>query len=209
MYLEEIEDPAITLGICEQLLSKQMQIPNALFIMHFMITDLDAYLKPFRKRELLRQRLGANAVLCIPESHRRPYESLTSQPLLLLEQLLIDMKVEWAGKVFEDLQTELSANKNYDESLRREISGEAFDKLLVWYASKALEFNVVTFKERGRYKLALHGLHHMNDNKFILLFVIFYPRMQDDHNCTCQLLALFLSQLTLGYNWSIRRAAER
>jgi zinc finger FYVE domain-containing protein 26 len=157
MYLEEIEDPAKTLEICERLLSKQMPIANTLFIIHFMITDLDEFVKPFRKHELLRQRLGTNAVLCIPENNRRPYESLTSQPLLLLEQLLIDMKVEWAGKVFEDLQSELNTNINYDESLKKEISGEAFDKLLVWYATKALEFNVVTYKDRGRYKLVVHG----------------------------------------------------
>ncbi len=156
MYLEEIEDTAKTLEICERLVSKQLPIPNILFIIHFMITDLDAHVKPARKRELLRQRLGTNAVLCIPESNRRPYESLTSQPLLLLEQLLIDMKVEWAGKVFEDLQTELSTNKNYDASLRKEISVKAFDKLLVWYATKALEFEVVTYKEHGKYKPALH-----------------------------------------------------
>lgn len=156
MYLEEIEDPVKTLEICERLLSKQMPIPNTLFIIHFMITDLDAHVKPARKRALLRQRLGTNAVLCIPESNRRPYESLTSQPLLLLEQLLIDMKVEWAGKVFEDLQTELSTNRNYDEWLRKEISVEAFDKLLVSYATKALEFDVVTYKDHGRYKSVLH-----------------------------------------------------
>ncbi|CAB3984966.1 zinc finger FYVE domain-containing 26 isoform X1, partial [Paramuricea clavata] len=147
MYLEEIEDPVKTLEICERLLSKQMPIPNTLFIIHFMITDLDAHVKPARKHALLRQRLGTNAVLCIPESNRRPYESLTSQPLLLLEQLLIDMKVEWAGKVFEDLQSELRTNRNYDEWLRKEISVEAFDELLVWYATKALEFDVVTYED--------------------------------------------------------------
>lgn len=151
MYLEEIKDPEKTLEICERLLEKQMPIPNTVFIIQFMITDLDTYVKPARKRELLRQRLGANAVLCIPESNRLTYEPLISQPLLLLEQLLIDVKVEWAGNVFEDLQTELSTNKNYDELLRKDISVAAFDKLLVLYATKALEFEVVTYKEHGRF----------------------------------------------------------
>ena len=149
MYLDEIEDPVKTLEICEELLSRQMPIANTIFIIQFIITDLHAYLRPDRKRELFRQRLGANAVLCIPEGSRRPYEYLTSQPLLLLEQLLIDMKVEWAGKVFDDLQNELNTNA-YDEVLRKEISVEAFDKLLEWYATKALEFEVVTYNEQGR-----------------------------------------------------------
>lgn len=150
MYLEEIEDGVKTLEICERLLSTELPIPNALFIIDFMIKDLDVYLKPARKFELRRHRLGTNAVLCVPENYRNPYLSLTSKPLLLLEQLLIDMKVEWAGKVFEDLQTELS--ENFDEALRNEISVTAFDKLLVWYATKALEFKVVTCEGNGRFE---------------------------------------------------------
>ena len=150
MYLEKIQDPEKTLEICERLLAKQLPTPNTVFIIHFMITDLDALLNPVRKRELLRQQLGAKAALCIPESNRVPYKALTSQPLLLLEQLLIDMKVEWAGKVFDDLQAELRTNGNYDELLRKEICVEAFDKLLVVYATKALKFNVVTY-EQGVY----------------------------------------------------------
>ncbi|XP_028414314.1 zinc finger FYVE domain-containing protein 26-like isoform X2 [Dendronephthya gigantea] len=147
MYLEKIQDPEKTLEICERLLAKQLPTPNTVFITHFMISDLGALVNPDRKRELLRQQLGAKAALCIPECNRIPYEALTSQPLLLLEQLLIDMKVEWAGKVFEDLQAEMKTNGNYDELFREEISVEAFDKLLVVYATKALKFNVVTYEQ--------------------------------------------------------------
>ena len=149
LYLEEIKDPAKTLQICERLLSKEMPVTSVIFIIQFMITDLAAHVKPARQRELLRHRLGANAMLCIPESNRNSYESLACRPLLLLEQLLIDMKVEWAGKVFEDLQTEIRTDKNYDELLGEEIS-VAFNRLLVCYATKALEFEVVTYEEKGR-----------------------------------------------------------
>ena len=143
-----MKDPAKTLAICERLLLKKMPVTSVIFIIQFMITDLAAHVSPARKRELLRHKLGANAMLCIPDNNRNSYESLASRPLLLLEQLLIDMKVEWAGKVFEDLQTEIKTDKNYDESLGKEIS-VAFNKLLVSYATKALEFEVVTCEEKG------------------------------------------------------------
>ena len=150
MYLEEIKDPSEMLLVCERLLSKSMAIPNVVFLIHFMTTELDNVLIPERKRELLRQRLGANALLCIPESNRLPYVSLVSQPLLLLEQLLMDMKVEWAAKVFNDLQNELSTSTSYDESHRKEVSVDAFEKLLIVYAKKALEFEVVSYQQTSK-----------------------------------------------------------
>ena len=149
MYLEEIKDPSQMLIICESMVAKPMAIPNVLFIINFITTDLDAVLKPHRKHELLRQKLGATALLCIPESNRRSYESLVSQPLLLLEQLLMDMKVEWAAKAFSELQNELKTNHSYSESLRKEVSIDLFENLLVIYASKALEFEVVSYKQSG------------------------------------------------------------
>lgn len=138
------------LMICERLLSKPLAIPNVVFIINFMTTDLDGVLKQHRKHELLRQKLGANALLCIPESYHHAYESLVSQPLLLLEQLLMDMKVEWAAKVFMELQNELKTNHKYSDSLRKEVAVEVFDQLLVIYASKSLEFEVVSYKQTGK-----------------------------------------------------------
>lgn len=165
LFLEEIGDPVTSLKTCERLLSREIPIPSVVFMIDFILTELQLHVNPIRKRELFRHRLGANAAMAIPQRSWISYERLTPKPFLLLEQLLIDIKVEWAGKVFNKMQTELATDENYDEILRNEFTMEAFDDLLKCYATKSLEFKVVTYEERGKQLSFLFFCSRLSLNK--------------------------------------------
>lgn len=72
-------------------------------------------------------------LLTLPEPHRVSYSHLSSNPLLMLEQLLMNMKVDWATMAVQTLQQLLTG---------REIgfTMDEVDSLLSRYAGKALDF---------------------------------------------------------------------
>lgn len=102
--LEEIQDPNMCLTICESLLSQNLPVGQTLFLIQFMLTNLSSLLSPVRIERLICTKMGAKALLCLPGSARPNYEHLVSRPPLLLEQLLMNMKVDWAAKVFKRIQ---------------------------------------------------------------------------------------------------------
>lgn len=72
-------------------------------------------------------------LLTLPEQHRASYSHLSSSPLLMLEQLLMNMKVDWATVAVQTLRQLLT---------RQEIgfTMDEVDSLLSRYAGKALDF---------------------------------------------------------------------
>ena len=102
--LEGLQDHEMSLDICESLLSQNLHVGQTLFIIQFMLTNLPSLLSPIRIEKLLCTKMGAKALLCLPGPARPHYEHLVSRPPLLLEQLLMNMKVEWAAKVFQRIQ---------------------------------------------------------------------------------------------------------
>lgn len=102
--LEEIQDHNMCLSICESLLSQNLPVGQTLFLIQFMLTNLSSLLSPVRIERLVCTKIGAKALLCLPGSARPNYEHLVSRPPLLLEQLLMNMKVDWAAKVFKRIQ---------------------------------------------------------------------------------------------------------
>ena len=107
--LEGVADPAMALSICDSLLTQNLRVGQTLFIIQFMLTNLPSLLSAGRLEALLWTKMGAKALLCLPQAARPDYEHLVSRPPLLLEQLLMNMKVEWAGKVFQRIQVRAHA----------------------------------------------------------------------------------------------------
>lgn len=105
--LEGLQDPEMSQDICESLLAQNLHVSQTLFIIQFMLTNIPSLLSPVRVEKLLCTKMGAKALLCLPDSARPHYEHLVSRPPLLLEQLLMNMKVEWAAKVFKRIQVKL------------------------------------------------------------------------------------------------------
>ena len=95
------------------------------------------------------------ALLCLPPSERKTYEDFLHFPLLLVEELLIDSKIEWAGKVIGQLRANehLSNISTVDTPIlerrlvmpgevqeEEERDDDPFTTLLMFYCDKALEF---------------------------------------------------------------------
>lgn len=141
--LEGIQDHDMCLSICDSLLSQNLPVGQTLFIIQFMLTNLSSLLSPVRMERLVCTKMGAKALLCLPGSARPNYEHLVSRPPLLLEQLLMNMKVEWASKVFQRVQVDLGCMEDVECLGDHGCTVKAFDKLLATYSAKALEFQVV------------------------------------------------------------------
>lgn len=71
-------------------------------------------------------------LLTLPEQHRASCAHLSSSPLLMLEQLLMNMKVDWATVAVQTLH-QLLAGQEISFTL------DEVDSLLSRYAGKALD----------------------------------------------------------------------
>ncbi|KAG2457601.1 ZFY26 protein, partial [Polypterus senegalus] len=81
-------------------------------------------------------------LLTLPETARQDYFHLSSSPLLMLEQLLMNMKVDWVAAAVKTLQQLLVGQE-------AGFTGEDIDDLLSRYAQKALDFPYAP-RERSR-----------------------------------------------------------
>lgn len=81
-------------------------------------------------------------LLTLPAAARQDYFPLLSEPLLMLEQLLMNLKVEWADAAVRTLQSLLVGEE-------AGFTGQDVDKLLDQYAGKALDFPCAP-RERSR-----------------------------------------------------------
>lgn len=81
-------------------------------------------------------------LLTLPPAARQDYFSLLSEPLLMLEQLLMNLKVDWADVAVQTLRSLLVGQE-------AGFNSSDIDKLLETYASKALDFSCAP-RERSR-----------------------------------------------------------
>lgn len=81
-------------------------------------------------------------LLTLPPAARQDYFLLLAEPLLMLEQLLMNLKVEWADVAVRTLRSLLVGQE-------AGFTSQDVDKLLEEYASKALDFPCAP-RERSR-----------------------------------------------------------
>lgn len=81
-------------------------------------------------------------LLTLPPAARQDYFPLLSEPLLMLEQLLMNLKVDWADMAVRTLKSLLVGQE-------AGFGSEDIDKLLAEYACKALDFSCAP-RERTR-----------------------------------------------------------
>jgi hypothetical protein len=80
--LEGIQEQHMALEVCDSLLRQNLHVSQTLFIIQFMLTNLHPHLSPIRMEELLLTKMGAKALLCIPDMARPAYEHLVSRLVL-------------------------------------------------------------------------------------------------------------------------------
>lgn len=81
-------------------------------------------------------------LLTLPPAARPDYFPLVSEPLLMLEQLLMNLKVEWAEVAVQTLRSLLVGQE-------AGFDADDVDRLLADYACKALDFSCAP-RERTR-----------------------------------------------------------
>ena len=69
------------------------QLESIVLILQFMLSRLKTQIPPKKIRSLACTLLGAKALLKLPEFIQTQYRPLMEEPLLIIEQLLIDLKV--------------------------------------------------------------------------------------------------------------------
>ncbi|OWK09404.1 ZFYVE26, partial [Cervus elaphus hippelaphus] len=80
----------------EQSLDQHPSLATSHFLANYLTTYFYGELTADRHREIQALYMGSKVLLTLPEQHRASYSHLSSNPLLMLEQLLMNMKVDWA-----------------------------------------------------------------------------------------------------------------
>ncbi|XP_033003272.1 zinc finger FYVE domain-containing protein 26 isoform X2 [Lacerta agilis] len=131
--LQRIEDPDIQLVISEQCLDKHPSLAASHFLADYLTTHFYKHLTIMRHNEIQALYMGSKVLLTLPEPYRANYSHLSCKPLLMVEQLLMNMKVDWVAVAVQTLHQLL---------VGQEIgfTVEDIDALLSKYAGKALDF---------------------------------------------------------------------
>ncbi|MGH0143881.1 UNVERIFIED_CONTAM: hypothetical protein FKN15_044643 [Acipenser sinensis] len=131
--LQSLSDPELCLLISEQALDQRPGLTACHFLANYLTSHFHKSVAPTRQHEIQAMRIGSELLLSLPEPARQDYFQLSSSPLLMLEQLLMNMKVDWAAAAVLSLQQLLLGQE-------AGFTAEDINELLSRYARKALEF---------------------------------------------------------------------
>ncbi|XP_026967389.1 zinc finger FYVE domain-containing protein 26 isoform X3 [Sagmatias obliquidens] len=131
--LRRIPDLTMCLEVTEQSLDQHSSLATSHFLANYLTTHFYGELTADRRREIQALYMGSKVLLTLPEQYRASYSHLSSNPLLMLEQLLMNMKVDWATMAVQTLH-QLLAGQEIGFTM------DEVDSLLSRYAGKALDF---------------------------------------------------------------------
>ncbi|KAM7376287.1 hypothetical protein PAMP_006030 [Pampus punctatissimus] len=140
--LEGLSDFVIGLDVCERALDRRPGLAACHFLADYLTLHFQRQVSPARRRHIHALHLGSKVLLTLPPVARQDYFPLLSEPLLMLEQLLMNLKVDWADVAIRTLRSLLVGQE-------AGCGAEDIDKLLADYACKALDFSCAP-RERSR-----------------------------------------------------------
>ncbi|KTG45236.1 hypothetical protein cypCar_00014961 [Cyprinus carpio] len=130
--LEALSD-SLGLEVSERALDRKPGLAACHFLSDYLTLHFQSQMTPARRRHINALHLGSKVLLTLPEASRQDYFPLLSDPLLMLEQLLMNLKVDWATIAVSTLRSLLPAQD-------AGITHQHIDTLLAEYAQKALDF---------------------------------------------------------------------
>jgi zinc finger FYVE domain-containing protein 26 len=151
--LQRISDPTMCLEVTEKSLDQHPSLATSHFLANYLTTHFYGELTTVRHHEIQALYMGSKVLLTLPEQHRASYSHLASNPLLMLEQLLMNMKVDWATvavQTLHQLLTEQDIGFTMDE----------IDSLLSRYAGKALDLPYPLKEKRSDSVIHLQEIIH-------------------------------------------------
>ncbi|TNN64156.1 Zinc finger FYVE domain-containing protein 26 [Liparis tanakae] len=140
--LEDLSDFAVGLDVCERALDRRPGLAACHFLADYLTLHFQRQVSPARRRHIHALHLGSKVLLTLPPVARQEYFPLLSEPLLMLEQLLMNLKVDWVDVAVRTLRSLLVGQE-------AGFGAEDIDKLLANYACKALDFPCAP-RERSR-----------------------------------------------------------
>ncbi|XP_053330855.1 zinc finger FYVE domain-containing protein 26 [Spea bombifrons] len=138
--LQRMKVQELQLAITEQALLQNTTIFACHFLSDYLLSHFQNVLSETRRHEIQYMFMGSKILLLLPESAHSDYQHLISNPLLLVEQLLMNMKIGWASVAVQTVQHLLA-------ELDCSLCIEDIDILLCTYAGKALDIPF-SFRER-------------------------------------------------------------
>ncbi|ELW48072.1 Zinc finger FYVE domain-containing protein 26 [Tupaia chinensis] len=151
--LQRISDPTMCLEVTEQSLDQHPSLATSHFLANYLTTHFYGELTAARHREIQALYMGSKILLTLPEPHRASYSHLSSNPLLMLEQLLMNMKVDWATVAVQTLHQLLAGQETG-------FTMDEVDSLLSRYAGKALDFPYPLREKRSDSVIHLQEIVH-------------------------------------------------
>ncbi|XP_070775958.1 zinc finger FYVE domain-containing protein 26 [Enoplosus armatus] len=140
--LEGLSDFVVGLDVCERALDRRPGLAACHFLADYLTLHFQRQVSPARRRHIHALHLGSKVLLTLPPAARQDYFPLLSEPLLMLEQLLMNLKVDWADMAVRTLRSLLVGQE-------AGFGAEDIDRLLADYACKALDFSCAP-RERSR-----------------------------------------------------------
>ncbi|XP_030071386.1 zinc finger FYVE domain-containing protein 26 isoform X2 [Microcaecilia unicolor] len=131
--LLRITDNDMRLAVSLESLDQHPDMASCHFLADYLISYFHKELLPTRLNEIQAVYIGSKVLMALPESAYKDYEHLVSRPLLILEQLLMNMKVDWVAIAVQMLYQLLAGQE-------AGFTTEDVDSLLTTYAGKALDF---------------------------------------------------------------------
>ncbi|XP_062851780.1 zinc finger FYVE domain-containing protein 26 [Trichomycterus rosablanca] len=128
-----LETLSASLEVCERALDRRPGLAACHFLSDYLTLHHQNRMTPARRRHIHTLHLGSKVLLTLPETSRQDYFQLLADPLLMLEQLLMNLKVDWASAAVSTLRNLLPAQD-------AGITNQDIDKLLAEYSRKALDF---------------------------------------------------------------------
>lgn len=140
----------VGLDVCERALDRRPGLAACHFLADYLTLHFQRQVSPARRRHIHALHLGSKVLLTLPPAARQDYFPLLSEPLLMLEQLLMNLKVDWADVAVRTLRSLLVGQE-------AGFGAEDIDKLLADYACKALDFSCAPReKSRSDSVISLH-----------------------------------------------------
>ncbi|XP_061650672.1 zinc finger FYVE domain-containing protein 26 isoform X1 [Phyllopteryx taeniolatus] len=137
-----LEGLACGLDVCERALDRRPGSAACHFLADYVTQHFQRQVTPARRRHIHALNLGSKVLLALPPAAHRDYFPLLSEPLLMLEQMLMNLKVDWADATVRTLRSLLVGKE-------AGFGPDAVDGLLAEYARKALDFTCAP-RERSR-----------------------------------------------------------
>uniref|UniRef100_T1J980 FYVE-type domain-containing protein n=1 Tax=Strigamia maritima TaxID=126957 RepID=T1J980_STRMM len=138
IILENMTDRSSAVDMCDEALNLLDNLKSQVFIIEYLVNDLAAYLTDTKKEELHLRHMGIKIMYCLPQTDSKYFAEILSRPALVVEQLIMNTKIELLGKSLEVIKTDILALNPHLPA-----SAESMKSLLKTYARKSLEVQII------------------------------------------------------------------